>query len=48
MSAHAVGVTYRWVAILMTVVAALGWGVLFVLSPSAERRAMSYKDCENP
>jgi septal ring factor EnvC (AmiA/AmiB activator) len=35
MSAHAVGVTYRWVAILMTVVAALGWGVLFVLSPSA-------------
>ena len=35
MSAHAAGVTYRWVAILMTVVAALGWGVLFVLSPSA-------------
>lgn len=35
MSGNAVSVTYRWVAIIMTVVAALGWGVLFVMSPSA-------------
>jgi septal ring factor EnvC (AmiA/AmiB activator) len=35
MSAQAIGAAYRWVAILMTAVAALGWGVLFVLSPSA-------------
>ena len=35
MSGHAISVTYRWVAIIMTVVAALGWGVLFVMSPSA-------------
>jgi hypothetical protein len=35
MSGNAIGVTYRWVAIIMTVVAALGWGVLFVMSPSA-------------
>jgi septal ring factor EnvC (AmiA/AmiB activator) len=35
MSGHAISVTYRWVAIIMTIVAALGWGVLFVMSPSA-------------
>jgi chromosome segregation ATPase len=35
MSGNAIGVTYRWVAIIMTVVAALGWGVLFVMSPTA-------------
>ena len=35
MSADTIGATYRWVAILMTVLAALGWGVLFVMSPSA-------------
>src|SRR5919112_1672247 len=35
MSGNAVSGTYRWVAIIMTVVAALGWGVLFVMSPSA-------------
>ncbi len=35
MTANAIGATYRWVAILMTVVAALGWGVLLVMSPSA-------------
>ena len=35
MSANAIGVTYRWVAIIMTVVAALGWGVLLVMSPTA-------------
>lgn len=35
MSANAIGITYRWVAIIMTVVAALGWGVLLVMSPSA-------------
>ena len=35
MSGNAISVTYRWVAIIMTVVAALGWGVLFVMSPSA-------------
>jgi chromosome segregation ATPase len=34
-SGNAIGVTYRWVAIIMTVVAALGWGVLLVMSPSA-------------
>jgi outer membrane protein TolC len=33
MSGHAIA--YRWVAIIMTVVAALGWGVLLVMSPSA-------------
>ncbi len=35
MTASAIGATYRWVAIIMTVVAALGWGVLLVMSPSA-------------
>src|SRR3712207_1845024 len=35
MSGHAISVTYRWVAIIMTVVAALGWGVLLVMSPTA-------------
>jgi outer membrane protein TolC len=35
MSANAIGVTYRWVAIIMTIVAALGWGVLLVMSPTA-------------
>src|SRR5688572_967532 len=35
MTASTIGATYRWVAIIMTVVAALGWGVLLVLSPSA-------------
>lgn len=35
MTATAIGATYRWVAIMMTVVAALGWGVLLVMSPSA-------------
>src|SRR5687768_12445743 len=35
MSANTISGTYRWVAIIMTVVAALGWGVLMVMSPSA-------------
>jgi chromosome segregation ATPase len=35
MTASAISATYRWVAIIMTVVAALGWGVLLVMSPSA-------------
>jgi chromosome segregation ATPase len=35
MTASAIGATYRWVAIIMTVVAALGWGVLLVMSPSS-------------
>jgi hypothetical protein len=35
MTANGIGATYRWVAIIMTIVAALGWGVLLVMSPSA-------------
>ena len=35
MTSSAISATYRWVAIIMTVVAALGWGVLLVMSPSA-------------
>jgi chromosome segregation ATPase len=35
MTATGIGATYRWVAIIMTIVAALGWGVLLVMSPSA-------------
>jgi chromosome segregation ATPase len=35
MSGNAASATYRWVAVLMTVVAVLGWGVFFVMSTSA-------------
>jgi septal ring factor EnvC (AmiA/AmiB activator) len=35
MTAHASSVTYRWVALLMAVVAVLGWGLFFMISTSA-------------
>ena len=35
MTAHASSVTYRWVALLMVVVAVLGWGLFFMMSTSA-------------
>jgi septal ring factor EnvC (AmiA/AmiB activator) len=34
MNVSATGVTYRWVALLMAVVAVLGWGLFFMISTS--------------
>ena len=35
MTAYASSVTYRWVAVLMAVVAVLGWGLFFMISTSS-------------
>ena len=35
MTAHMSSATYRWVAILMAVVAVLGWGLFFMISTSS-------------
>src|SRR5690242_1339123 len=35
MIAYTTGVTYRWVAVLMAVVAVLGWGLFFMASTSS-------------